>query len=111
LQAAVLRVKLKYLDEWNERRKRLAAIYLEGLSKATVVLPSAAEWADPVWHLFVVRSADRQALQEQLHKAGIATLIHYPIPPYLQAAYTDLGYGAKSFPVAECMADEVLSLP
>jgi dTDP-4-amino-4,6-dideoxygalactose transaminase len=111
LQAAVLRVKLKYLDEWNERRKRLAAIYLERLSNAAVIRPSAAEWADPVWHLFVVRSADRPALQEQLHRAGIATLIHYPIPPHLQAAYTDLGYGVKSFPVAECMAHEVLSLP
>jgi dTDP-4-amino-4,6-dideoxygalactose transaminase len=111
LQAAVLRVKLRYLDEWNERRKRLAATYLKALPGHAMRLPAVSPWADPVWHLFVVRVRNREALQARLHEAGIATLIHYPIPPHRQAAYADLGYRAGCLPSAENMAGEVLSLP
>jgi len=111
LQAAVLRVKLKYLDDWNRRRQKLAAVYARNLSGAGVGLPAAAPWAEPVWHVFVVRSPQRDALQQHLQKHGIDTLIHYPLPPHLQGAYRELGLGPGSLPIAETMAREVLSLP
>lgn len=112
IQAAALRVKLKYLDEWNTRRKSLAAEYLQALSGASeITLPVVPEFADPVWHLFVIRHADREALQKQMNDAGIGSVIHYPIPPHLQTAYTDLGYQSGQFPMAEIMAKQVLSLP
>ncbi|HEX8707881.1 MAG TPA: DegT/DnrJ/EryC1/StrS family aminotransferase [Pyrinomonadaceae bacterium] len=112
LQAAMLRVKLARLDEWNERRKRLAEYYLQSLEGvAGLALPYVPEWAEPVWHLFVVRRADRSRLQEHLAAAGVGTLIHYPVPPHLQEAYREMGYAESSFPIAERMAGEVLSLP
>lgn len=111
LQAAILRVKLKYLDEWNDRRKSIAATYLEALRDKGLTLPSVPTWADPVWHLFVVRSKDRMNLKQRLEKNNIGTLIHYPIPPHLQQAYTSLGYASGDFPIAELLASEVLSLP
>jgi dTDP-4-amino-4,6-dideoxygalactose transaminase len=111
VQAAVLRVKLARLDEWNARRARLAALYREALAGTELTLPHVPEWADPVWHLFVVRGARRDALQRHLAERGIGTLIHYPIPPHLQDAYRPLGFGPGSFPVAEAIHREVLSLP
>lgn len=111
VQAAVLRVKLARLDEWNARRARLAALYREALAGTELTLPHVPEWADPVWHLFVVRSARRDALQRHLAERGIGTLIHYPIPPHLQGAYRGLGFGEGSFPVSEAIHREVLSLP
>lgn len=111
IQAAVLRVKLAHLDTWNQRRKQHAAAYLEALRDCGVELPHVSEWADPVWHLFVVRSLRRRALQEKLAAQGVGTLIHYPIPPHHQEAYADQGYDKGSFPIAEAMAQEVLSLP
>lgn len=111
LQAAILRVKLKYLDEWNDRRKSIAATYLEALRDTGLTLPNVPTWADPVWHLFVVRSKDRMNLKQRLEKNNIDTLIHYPIPPHLQQAYTSLGYASGDFPIAELLASEVLSLP
>jgi dTDP-4-amino-4,6-dideoxygalactose transaminase len=111
LQAAFLREKLKKLDEWNARRKAVAAEYLSVLFGSNVVLPHVPEWADPVWHLFVVRNSRRDQLQKKLSEAGIATMIHYPIPPHLQGAYADLGYSKGAFPLAECIHREVLSLP
>ncbi|NTW98365.1 MAG: DegT/DnrJ/EryC1/StrS family aminotransferase [Geobacteraceae bacterium] len=111
IQAAVLRVKLKCLDEWNKRRRDVAVRYEEGLKAAGLRLPDVPEWADPVWHLYVVRTPNRDALQKEFAEAGIGTLIHYPIPPHLQQAYAHFGYGAGSFPLAEKMAAEVLSLP
>lgn len=110
IQAAVLRVKLIHLDEWNSRRKALASFYLSHL-QSCVGLPFVPKWAEPAWHLFVVRSKDRDALQKQLSNSGIGTLIHYPIPPHLQEAYKNLGYQPGDFPIAESMAQEVLSLP
>jgi len=111
LQAALLRVKLSKLDEWNERRKHVAARYLCELEGAGVRLPRVPSWADPVWHLFVVQHSSRADLQRRLSNAGVGTLIHYPLPPHLQKAYAELGYGRGAFPIAEQMADEVLSLP
>lgn len=118
IQAAVLRVKLKVLDEWNGRRKTIAAKYIEALRGAEAdatnqgfTLPHVPGWADPVWHLFVVRHRQRDALQQRMAEAGVGLLIHYPIPPYLQDAYATLGYKQGAFPLAETMAGEVLSLP
>jgi dTDP-4-amino-4,6-dideoxygalactose transaminase len=111
LQAAVLRVKLPLLEEWNERRRRVAARYLDGLRETTLNLPSAAPAVDPVWHLFVVRSEARDRLQQHLTKNGVQTLIHYPIPPHLQAAYADLACPVGAFPIAERIHRECLSLP
>jgi dTDP-3-amino-3,4,6-trideoxy-alpha-D-glucose transaminase len=112
LQAALLRVKLPKLDEWNDRRRKLAARYHDKLAGiASLGLPRAPQWAEPVWHLYVVRSARRAELQAALNKAGIGSLIHYPIPPHLQQAYADLALPQGSFPLAEKLADTVLSLP
>jgi dTDP-4-amino-4,6-dideoxygalactose transaminase len=111
LQAAVLRVKLARLDEWNERRRAIAALYRRALSNAELILPTVASFAEPVWHLFVVRSPRRDELQKQLSDAGVGALIHYPIPPHLQKAYADLGREKGAFPIAERIADECLSLP
>ena len=111
LQAAVLRVKLQHLDEWNARRAAVASLYLEGLAGSGLVLPHVPEWADPAWHLFVVRHPQRDALHKQLADAGIGSLIHYPIPPHRQQAYAGAGFDAGGFPLASRMADEVLSLP
>ncbi|MDD5034075.1 MAG: DegT/DnrJ/EryC1/StrS family aminotransferase [Methylococcaceae bacterium] len=111
LQAALLRVKLKHLDEWNDRRRIVAGHYNESLSEAGLKLPYVPEWADPVWHLFVVRTPQREVLQQKLSAAGIGTMIHYPIPPHLQPAYAELGFAVGAFPLAEAMHREVLSLP
>ena len=111
IQAAVLRVKLKHLNEWNARRTALAKQYMEGLAKSALVLPHVPGWADPAWHLFVVRSKQRDALQKRLTQGGIGTLIHYPIPPHQQKAYASAAWSGIEFPLATRMADEVLSLP
>lgn len=111
LQAAVLRVKLRHLDEWTERRRAVASVYLQGLAGGGLTLPHVPEWADPVWHLFVIRSPERDALQARLTEAGIGTLIHYPIPPHMQKAYADLGIAPEALPIARQLAAEVLSLP
>jgi dTDP-4-amino-4,6-dideoxygalactose transaminase len=111
LQAAFLRVKLKKLNEWNSRRARIAERYLDGLTATPLVFPFVPEWAIPVWHLFVVRSEDRDKFQLDLEKKGVNTVIHYPIPPHLQPAYSDLGFGEGAFPIAESMHRKVLSLP
>lgn len=111
IQAAVLRVKLAHLDEWNARRGAIATAYLNGLKDTGFVLPHVPEWAEPVWHLFVVRSPEREELQRRLTEAGVGTLIHYPVPPHLQAAYAEMGMGEGSFPIAERIHREVISLP
>lgn len=111
IQAAVLCVKLKYLDEWNARRAEIAARYHAALASTELVLPAVPEWVNPVWHLYVIRTPHREALQRHLTESGIGSLIHYPIPPHLQQAYASLGYKPGDFPIATVMADEVLSLP
>jgi dTDP-4-amino-4,6-dideoxygalactose transaminase len=111
LQAAILRVKLRHIDEWNARREQQAATYAASLKGLDLVLPVVPEWAKPAWHLFVIRIPNRDALQHALREDGIETLIHYPTPPHLQTAYAGLGYRAGTFPIAERIAGEVLSLP
>lgn len=110
LQAAFLRVKLTRLDAWNDRRRRLATQYLDGLSTIPgVVLPHVPAWAEPVWHLFVIRTPHRDLLQRRLAERGIETLIHYPVPPHKQGAYKEMA--GRSYPVTERLHGEVLSLP
>jgi dTDP-4-amino-4,6-dideoxygalactose transaminase len=111
IQAAILRVKLSRLDEWNGRRRAVAEAYGQMLVGSGIGLPHVPSWADPVWHLYVVRHPDRDALQRRLSDAGIGTLVHYPIPPHLQQAYAGSGWARGAFPIAESIADSVLSLP
>lgn len=111
-QAAFLRVKLVRLDDWNTRRRQTAAEYLRALAGITdLSLPQVPDWADPVWHLFMVRHPQRDLLQKHLTAGGVGTIIHYPVPPHLQKAYAEFGYQRGSFPISEKLADEVLSLP
>jgi dTDP-4-amino-4,6-dideoxygalactose transaminase len=112
LQAAFLRVKLKYLEEWTQQRQSIAEQYdtqLNGIGD--LVLPLVASEATHVYHLYVIRTSQRDALQTYLQQHGIGTLIHYPIPVHLQEAYQSLGYSKGSFPLAENIASTCLSLP
>jgi dTDP-4-amino-4,6-dideoxygalactose transaminase len=111
VQAAILQVKLGKLDEWNARRVDGARLYSTLLADAGLQLPYVPEWASPVWHLYVVRAKDRNALQARLRERDVETLIHYPTPPHLQRAYADLGMGVGRFPASERIHREVLSLP
>ena len=112
IQAAILRVKLKYLDTWIEGRRARASKYLDYLSGILGLhLPRTLDQTWHVYHLFVIRHHQRDALQAHLEKNGIGTLIHYPLPLYLQKAYSDLNIHRGTFPVTEKLATEVLSLP
>ena len=139
LQAAFLRIKLRHLDDWNERRQKIAAIYLDALKAEArsqtsdlqsppatpsptsdlrpltsgLILPFVPSWATPVWHLFVIRHPQRDALQQKLTAAGIGTLIHYPVPPHRSGAYSKTGFSLQSsaFSLADELAATVLSLP
>jgi dTDP-4-amino-4,6-dideoxygalactose transaminase len=111
LQAAILRVKLAYLDSWNERRRSVAARYLEGLAGTSLVLPTVAPGSEPVWHLFVVRSQRREELQRRLEAAGIETAVHYPRAPHRQPVFADLAVAPESVPISQQLQHEILSLP
>ena len=134
LQAAFLRVKLRYLDEWNARRTAIAEHYLIELGsrsqepeasgqrsaissstihnpQSTMILPTVPQWARPVWHLFVIRHPQRDLLQQHLTAEGIQSIIHYPVPPHLSGAYQHCGYALGSLPLAEMLSNEVISLP
>jgi len=111
VQAAALSVKLKYLQEWNERRARIAAIYNEAFKDLPIVLPSVRSHNDHVWHLYCIRVKNRDEFRKRLSFMGIETHIHYPIPPHMQEAYRFLNFGEKSFPLAESFASELVSLP
>lgn len=111
LQAAFLSVKLAALDAGNAQRRAIAACYGEQLAGSGLLLPHVPEWAEPVWHLYVVRHPRRDALAAGLAERGIGTIVHYPIAPHLQQAYAELGYQAGDFPLAEAIHREVLSLP
>ena len=110
LHAALLRVRLKYLDDWNEARCRRAERYSRLIGDA-VEIPATADYASAVWHLYVIQTDDRDGLQAYLDERGIATGIHYPIPIHLQPAYQSLGYRPGDFPVTEEVAHRILSLP
>lgn len=111
LQAAFLRVKLTRLDEWNERRRAIAQRYAGVLAdRPGIAISAIASGAEPVWHLFVITTRSRDVLQAQLAEAGVQTLIHYPIPPFRQYAYPNHPQ-ADSLPLADSLADQVLSLP
>jgi dTDP-4-amino-4,6-dideoxygalactose transaminase len=111
IQGAVLGVKLRHLDRWNTIRRQVAARYQASLADTPLVQPHEAEGRHHVWHLYVVRSADRDRLQQALAEACIGTGLHYPIPIHLQPAYAHLGYRVGDFPVAEQLAQQCLSLP
>jgi len=112
IQGAVLSTKLKYLTEWTRKRKKNAQLYTEILSKVQgIQTPRELDGTDCVYHLYVIRTDDRQGLQHYLHENGIATGLHYPIPLHLQEAYKDLGYTHGDFPEAENAAGKILSLP
>src|ERR1700730_11708773 len=111
LQAAVLRIKLKHLEEWNDARGQHAKSYSRLLGQAGIVVPRAAAYSESVWHLYVIQTDQRDALKEYLASCGIGVGIHYPIPIHLQPAYRDLGYRQGDFPVTESCARRILSLP
>ncbi|MGA3048227.1 MAG: DegT/DnrJ/EryC1/StrS family aminotransferase [Terracidiphilus sp.] len=111
IQAAILRIKLAHLDEWNARRREVARHYARSLDGIALVLPQQAAWAEHVFHLFVIRSPRRDSLMQHLKARGIGSIIHYPIAPHLQSAYADLGLHEGDLPLTEKLHREVLSLP
>jgi dTDP-4-amino-4,6-dideoxygalactose transaminase len=111
LQATILRVKLKILDQYNARRSEFSKIYQQGLIGLGLTLPFVPNYLEPVWHLYVVQHPQRDELKKELTNAGVNTMIHYPIPPHMQQAYAHSGWSSGSLPIAERMADQVLSLP
>lgn len=111
LQAAILRVKLRHLTAWTTARQQIAAAYTTALSAAGIAPAFVPTWAEPVWHLYVIRVNERAAVQGALKAAGYESGVHYPIPLHRQPVYHRLGYAAGSLPVAERAAEEVLSLP
>jgi dTDP-4-amino-4,6-dideoxygalactose transaminase len=111
VQGAILRVKLPYLDAWTEARRSHAALYNELLADCGLTIPTAMPYSYHVYHVYGVRTAERDKLQQHLNQQGIQTGIHYPIPVHLQPAYSDLGYKPGDFPQSELIAREELSLP
>jgi dTDP-4-amino-4,6-dideoxygalactose transaminase len=111
IQAAVLSAKLDLLDAQNVRRRAIADRYRAALANAAISLPEVPDWANPVWHLFVIRLPERDLLISRLRERGVEAAIHYPVPPHLQPAFAGLGYRRGDFPIAEAIHDEVVSLP
>ena len=112
LQAIVLKHKLPHLDSWNDARRAAARFYSEALEGVgDLRLPPVPEGSNPVWHLYVIRTADPEGLQSFLGERSVATGRHYPEPPHLSVAYSDLGHKPGAFPVAEAISREGLSLP
>lgn len=109
IQAAILDVKLKYLDDDNDLRKQVAKQYIDGIKNPNVILPTVSDWSSNVFHIFPIRTSKRDGLQTYLAGRGIQTLIHYPIPPHKQECYK--GWDDLSFPVTERIHREELSLP
>lgn len=109
MQAAFLRVKLAVLDEWNTKRRKAADNYSRLLGNTDIVLPHVPEFAEPVWHLYVIRSRQRDEFRAALERCGVQTVIHYPTPPHRQSCYKE--FNAYQLPIAEMLATEILSLP
>jgi len=110
-QGAILRVKLRHLERWTEARRQAVRLYNELLANSGVETPAEMPWARHVYHVYTLRTDDRDGLQASLLAEGIQTGIHYPVPAHLQPAYADLGYGRGDFPQSEAAAEQVLSLP
>ena len=110
IQAAVLKIKLRYLDEWLEKRRGLAEAYNSNLPKDYIV-PQEMPWAKHVYHLYVIRTPERDKLREHLEGKGVASGMHYPIPVHLQKAWLDSGGTELSLPVTEKITQEIISLP
>lgn len=111
MQAALLRVKLSYLDDLNDERKKIADKYSAEIKNPRLILPKIRDGAEHVYHQFVVRTNQRDEFKDYLERNGIKTVIHYPIPPHLSECYSHLGYKRGDFPLTEKYSDEVLSLP
>lgn len=111
MQASILLAKLPYLDEWNDRRRAIAALYIREFAELPLALPAVPDQCTPIWHVFVVQSDDRDALQRALTEQGIGTLIHYPLAPFQQKAYAEMSPVAQHCPIAVSTASRVLSLP
>ncbi|RZJ11114.1 MAG: DegT/DnrJ/EryC1/StrS family aminotransferase [Rubrivivax sp.] len=111
IQAAVLHAKLAQLGDATDERRAIAARYLAEMAGLALMLPTVAPGTEPAWHLFVVRHEARDRLQKALAERGVATMIHYPVPPHLQPAYAELGMGPGDLPISEAIHAEVLSLP
>ena len=111
IQGAILRVKLRHLEKWTEARRSHAARYRALLADTGLGLPAETPGTRHVYHVYAVRTREREALMKRLNEQGIQTGIHYPVPVHLQPAYADSAWGRGSFPHSECAADEVLSLP
>lgn len=111
MQAAILNVKLPHMDEWNASRRRAAATYSRLLEGMPLVTPVTPEWAEHIFHLYVIQTPLRDELQKALNEAGVASGMHYPIPIHLQPAYSELGYKEGDFPETEAYAAQILSLP
>jgi dTDP-4-amino-4,6-dideoxygalactose transaminase len=111
IHAAILGVKLNHLEAWNDNRRVLARRYNELLAGLPIVTPAEAPWAEHVYHLYIIRTARRAELMEHLGQHGVASALHYPVPPHLQKALAHLGYGLGDFPLTEQYAHEILSLP
>lgn len=111
MQAAFLRVKLVSLDKWNNARQEIALKYLKGINNTKIILPKGNDNSESVWHLFVIRSDRRNELQQYLKERGVHTVIHYPVPIHLQEAYKELNLGIGDLPIAEEIAETVLSIP
>ncbi len=114
IQAGVLNVKMKYIEEWTENRRKLAKLYTEtfkSLGISEVITPYHPEYVNPVYHLYIIRVKDREKLSEHLNKNGVQTGLHYPLPLHMQKAYAHLNYKPEEFPVALKYAKEILSIP
>lgn len=113
IQAAILRVKLKYLNEWNSRRATIARRYLDLINPQDerLVLPVTGEGNVHVWHVFTIQSSQRDDLKAYLNKKGVHTLIHYPVPPFRQAAYSELNHLKRNYPISNAISNRILSLP
>ncbi|KAA3641009.1 MAG: DegT/DnrJ/EryC1/StrS family aminotransferase [Bacteroidetes bacterium] len=111
LQGAILNVKLRHLNAWNSKRRQLASLYSKLLANSNVVTPTTPQWANPVWHLYVIRVHDRDRIKAELESKHIYCGIHYPLPIHLQPSFESLGYQKNDFPQAERASNEILSLP
>lgn len=111
IQAAILKVKIEKIDEWNERRRQIAKIYDEALKDTELVTPSVDSHVSPVYHMYILQSENRDEVIAKLTKAGIATGIYYPVPLHLQKVYTNLGYKEGDMPVAEYLSHRTFAIP